>query len=312
MFLIGSRAARYHGLKIPRSVDQSDWDVIGNLNDLEIWKSFPDVKIKESSKCPGKFHIQDGDQKIEFDATNNASNSMLKDEECEIVQFEINGRKITFSVPSKEILFQIKRSHVPFNIHFDKSIMDLRAMMKQWNMKGYDYNTEFYNARYNEAKERFGARQERIKLNKSNDEFFKGGMNLRTYVHDDLHRAVAFYDEPLFEKCKKDRNSAMVSKELFFQLSHEDRVKMAIEESSVIALERFVIPLFSPDFRLTESDKLSLYRKGMLKEIRDLSRGYFQSFMIDNILDIEKPKQDYVEKFKTALRAGKIRRNPVG
>jgi hypothetical protein len=45
----------------------------------------------------------------------------------------------------------------------------------------------------------------------------------------------------------------------------------------------------------------------MLKEIKDLSKGWFQDFMIDNILELEKPKWNYIERFETALADGRIR-----
>jgi hypothetical protein len=318
MFLIGSRAAEHHGLKVQRDVSKSDWDIIGTEFELEFFLKKYNTKATES-KFPGKFKIKievesQPDSFIEFDATRNESNEILNSliNLCRPTTFIIGTFKNGFFVPPQSILYMIKRSHANFNVNFDKTIQDLRAMMKQWSLYGLQhmmYHNSFYIARHKEAKERFGKIQERIKLNKPNDDFFMGGMNLRTYVHDDLHKAVAFHDGvPMFEKCKSDLNNAFIDKELFQQLSHDDQVHMAMEESMVIALEREYIPNRDKFSDLTERAKTNMYRKGMIKEIRDLCKGWFQDFMIDNILDIEKPKWDYVAKFEAALASGKIRR----
>jgi hypothetical protein len=313
MFLIGSRAAVERGLKLNRPVDQSDWDIIGTKAEMDFfllrWK---DAKVKESG-FPGKYHITlPTGIKIEFDATNNLSNHLLNAQlnSCKPVTVKIEDFKVLFFVPSQETLFQIKRSHANFDVHFMKTIMDVRAMMKQWNITdpAAERQHNFYHARHDEAKARFGKRQERIKLAKTNEAFFKGGEKLRTYVHDDLHRAVASEDRPLFEKCKVDLESAFVSKDIFFnKFTQEQRLNMAMEESMVIALEREYIPNRKEGQLPTERMALDMYRKGMLKEIKDLSKGWFQDFMIDNILELEKPKWNYIERFETALADGRIR-----
>lgn len=314
MFLIGSRAAEFHGLKIERKTDKSDWDIIGSKAEFDFFiQCWPKLDIKESS-FPGKFTVRHSSFIVEFDATENPSNKILEHmlDTCTPNHFLLGDKKTLLFVPSKFTLYQIKRAHVNFDVHFMKTLMDLRAMMKQWDMYGNENlnsKSEFYLARHREAKERFGKRQERIKLNKPLNEFFKGGSNLRTYMHDDLHQAVAYYDKPLFMRCQPDPNKAWIDKNLFFSMTKEDQIKMAMEESMVIALEREYIPNRDNLRNMSKSQRIGLYRKGMIKEIKDLSKGWFQDFMIDHILELEDPQWNFVEKFENALSNGELREN---
>lgn len=314
MFLIGSRAAEFRGLKVDRNIEKSDWDIIGSKAEFEFFiKCWPKLEVKESS-FEGKFTVKHPSFVVEFDATENPSNKILEYmlDTCAPNHFMLGDKKTLLFVPTKFTLYQIKRAHANFDVHFMKTIMDLRNMMKQWDMYGkHELNskTEFYLARHQEAKERFGKKQERIKLNKSLNDFFKGGSNLRTYVHDDLHQAVAYYEKPLFTRCQPDPNKAWIDKNLFFNMSKEDQIKMAMEESMVIALEREYIPNRDNLRNMNRTQRIGLYRKGMIKEIKDLSKGWFQDFMIDHILELEEPQWNFIEKFENALSNGELRQN---
>lgn len=307
MFLIGSRAAAYYGLNLKRDVNLSDWDIIGNKTEMNLLVKTMKADARES-KFPGKYHIIKGKTKIEFDATDNKSNKLLYGylNESKVTHMDIGGSNMLLFIPPKEILFQIKRSHANF-VHTGKSLADLLRMIDSWGMT-LPVDNAFYRQRFAEAKERFGEIQKRIKLDKSNDEFFKGGMNLRTYVHDDLHVAVSYYGTPMFEKAKKDLDSAMISKELFYRLPVDDRLKMAMEEAMVIGLERFYIPRMAElDQKMSPFMAKNIYMRGLVKEIADLSKGWFQDFMIDHIKELSEPKWDYIKQFKESLNSGKIR-----
>ena len=320
MILIGSRAARYNGLSLPETGIESDWDIIGTKADLAVLESYniPNLKIIESRKFPGKYSIRVGDTRIEFDATDNKSNQILfhllstSDNSIRELFPVFDKFAIELEVPSKWILYQIKRSHANFDVHWEKTINHVIAMQTQWNElpTNSKFFGEMYNARHKEAKERFGQKQERIKLNKSNDEFFQGGMNLRKYVHDDIHKAVAYGDSPVFEKCKIDLDSAKINKEMFFMLSHEDQINMAKEESEVITLERFYIPKrhYFLKQRPSKLHIVQMYHMGMKKLMKDLCKGWFQDFMIDNVLEIMKTDANFITKFENALMKNEIRK----
>jgi len=84
---------------------------------------------------------------------------------------------------------------------------------------------------------------------KSNSELFYDKVK-RDIGHDDLHHIVKFYDVPLFEKIKKDLDQAQVYEDLFYKLSHNDRIKLVTEEMLVIGLERYTAQEISQNSKL--------------------------------------------------------------
>src|SRR5690606_23067123 len=80
-------------------------------------------------------------------------------------------------------------------------------------------------------------------LNKSNEDFFDDKVT-KYFIHDNIHKIMAYYNEPIYERLKENKHLAKCKKELWLNLSHEDKVKCVREECFVIAVERFVIPNF--------------------------------------------------------------------
>ena len=308
MWIIGSQAAVLNGLRFRRLINKNEYDIIGTREEFDnLVSRMVDPIVQESSKFPGKFNIRVAGLLLEFDATENASNQIL--DELYEPSMLVNKFGVDFKVAPKEVLYEIKRSHANFDVDFEKSLHDVTMMRHEgWHLDAW-YGL-FYQTRKAEAKARYGQRQERIKLNKSNDDFFKAGMKLRTYEHDDLHKAVAFFpDYPMFIRCKRDPDSAKIERDLFEQLDHKFQIYMAQEESSVLFLERDYIPQFFAQNEVpTEQEAASLYRKAVIKVMRDLCKGWFQDFMIDNAAEImTSPPWNSIERFNTALNAGKLK-----
>jgi hypothetical protein len=135
----------------------------------------------------------------------------------------------------------------------------------------------------------------RAYLKKQNEEFFKDGVD-RKYVHDDIHRAVAYYDEPMFEKLKKDRSSAMLDHGMFLELSHDDQLKLCREEIYVTALERFLI---TSNFR---TSRRSAYMGACRLLVTSMTKGWFPKFLVLNWQELCNPDDhDFVELFKQKL-----------
>lgn len=311
MILIGSKAASLRGLRFARPLHTNEYDVIGTLEELGRFQK-DGFAVKES-RFPGLFFLKKDGVVLEFDTTQNTSNELLEEVCDHVEEIEIAGISYWFVLPSRRYLYLTKRAHANFSIHFSKTLSDVVQMQRQWDMRDFvktPDEQEYYDARHGEAKERYGKIQERIKLNKSNEEFFKAGMNLRTYVHDDLHKAIAFEDKPIYMKCKNDLNSAKIERHLFEELSMANRLFMVMEESMVIGLERVYIPEnIKPESAPERKAVMNrVYAQGLQKLTKDLCKGWFQDFIIDNFNRLTTPAWDFIEKFEVALENGKIRK----
>jgi hypothetical protein len=198
-------------------------------------------------------------------------------------------------VAPPEVLYTIKCSHASWDIHWSKTMFDIRFFQQ----KGVKLDEELYKILYKGWTEIHG--KKRAMLVKENEDFFKDNVK-RQYIHDDLHRAIAYYDAPLFERIKDDITMAMTSKDRFLKLTHEDQLRLCREETFVTALERFLIPA---EFRMSTTEA---YHKGIKKLIVSMTRGWFPKFIIENWIDLcKKSDYDYVLKFKTALANNQIR-----
>lgn len=184
------------------------------------------------------------------------------------------------SLATPEQLYTMKLGHCFWNVHWSKTMGDIRWFQK----KGVKHDESLLKMLIADNTIIHGPK--RARLNKSNEEFFTDKVQ-RKYVHDDLHRQVAYYDEPMFEKIKKDRTKAMVSKEMFDNLDFGDKIKTCREEICVTALERCVIPgLLSPTHG---------YRKAICLLMTSMTKGWFPLFIALNWTTLCMPDEHYWE-----------------
>lgn len=199
------------------------------------------------------------------------------------------------SIANPQVLYTLKVSHAFWDIHWEKTMADIRFFQS----KKITLDEELFTHLYHDCELRYGKKQ--AYLNKSNDDFFKDGVT-RKYVHDDIHAAMAFYDRPLYHRIKKDQDKALTSGDLFLQLSHEDKIKLCQEEIYVTALERFIIPA---NFERLTPFKSYLDACKLL--ITSMTKGWFPKFIVENWIDIStNNRYDYVRKFKQALETKKV------
>lgn len=321
LVLIGSQAAKINGIDLKRRLNVNEYDIIGTKE--EMVENFGDWKALESKVFPGKYRLTKDQYTIEFDATGNPSNLLLMQDSFGYNDCNILGN-VNVLIPDKQVLYLIKRSHANFSVHFEKTLHDLIQLSKvaldvDWSSRQEILDDtkilkDFYAARHNEAKERFGKVQDRIKLNKSNDQFFRGGSNLRIWEHDDVHKAVAkFPDFPMFLRCKWDVNSAKIERDLFERLHPKMQIWMVMEEAMVIGIERAGVTLADLGTAFyKESNSEKLYRQGLHKLTKDLCKGWFQDFILDNILSLLNPDWDYLGQFEVSIRQGKVNRAKKG
>lgn len=211
---------------------------------------------------------------------------------CDSFEYILN-KYPNLEIATPEILYTLKVSHSFWNIHWEKTIFDIEFLQR----KGIVLNEELFEILYRDCKKRYGEKQ--AYLNVKNEDFFTKNVS-RKYIHDDLHKAVAYYNEPLFNKIKKDKSLAKVDYDLFLNLTYEDKCNLCREEIYVTALERILIP---QDFR--SSDK-SAFKQATKLLVTSMTKGWFPKFIITNWLNIKNYKYNYLQKFNLALKEGRI------
>lgn len=167
-----------------------------------------------------------------------------------------------------DLLLTLKISHAQWDIHWEKTILDVDFMIKN----GAQVHQEFHDRlvqhwatiHYNK----------KISMDKSNEEFFTDAVH-RKIDHDELHKLVAFNEVPMHEKIRLDPNSPLCNKNLFEGLSQIEREQCAAEEIMVIALERYI-----PDSR-NSSVRIGL-SKARKQLVTRMTKGWFCQFLVEN------------------------------
>lgn len=251
--IVGSQAAKHYYPDFPRE-----------CADTDIWTDFD---------CENKW--EDGN-KYEYKNVLNYPG---------LLDFFYEACSLRDKYMDPSLLYTLKVSHAGFNIHWAKTIHDIIFFQR----KGLKVNDYYLQSLKKEWEGIHG--KKKGYLNKSNEDFFRDNVK-RIYQHDDLHKVMAFHDEPLYKACKRDQSKAMLDKSLFDELSFEDKLNLAREETMVTALERFVIPSKTPA-------KIA-YRNAIKKLITSMTRGFFADFLILNINILKDPDDsfDFVQKFE--------------
>lgn len=203
--------------------------------------------------------------------------------------------KFGYSVATIEELYIQKRSHLFRPIKFARHIQEFQKIKEYMREPLNEEQNQILKQRIKLTKEKYGDRTP--SLRKTNDDFFNDKVK-RYYVHDDIHRAVAYYDEPIYERLKHDPELAKCEKDLWLQLSHSDRVKCVQEECFVIALERYIIPSLIEGKRHMP-EKFSFYN-ALEKVCTTLCSGFFRDFAIDNWKEICQYEVDFLKKFSSS------------
>ncbi len=189
----------------------------------------------------------------------------------------------------------LKISHIFWNVHFEKNIRDIIFFQQ----KGLKANAYYVQAMKKDWEIIHG--KKKGSLNKCNEDFFRDNVK-RTYVHDSIHQAVAYGEYPWYSKLKKDPTKALLSKEMFDNLEHYEKIQLCREEIYTTCLERFLIP---SNF---ETPVLPAYRNTIKKLLVSMTRNWFPLFIVENMLELKDlDNHDFIEKFNTGLRNGIIK-----
>lgn len=299
MILVGSRALT---LRAPQALMRKplDFDWVCTREEYDLWMEKNSHKIN-----PTKIYAQ-GENKMIVEGSTNCefelivaekSSSILKD----LVEGNSESLETPFGwVPTFDMLFTIKSSHkfLKNSPHVWKTLIDYH-MMKSLGAKVRPEYEAFLKLR---ERETYSYKHPSL-TNQSKESFFSAAHGVEyTFEHDSLHEAVKHLDMPAYKYYAKDNDPIKSDKKKFFECSPQIRLYGAIEESSVLALERAIIP--HPELWTYEK----AWKFAFSKVITSITSGFFRGWCYDNAFDILKayPK-DYYEKFQKGLTDGTVR-----
>lgn len=177
-----------------------------------------------------------------------------------------------------DAVYTIKCSHLAWDIKWDKTKADILWLQS----KGCVLLPWLYSVLKSHSETVHGDKSY-LSLYKSKDRFFDDHVTY-VYDHDYLHELVAYPNIPIYTKCLKEGESVMISKEKFFAMNYEDRVRMFKEEIVVIACERWLLnPHWKGKLSVNKAYKLSLK-----KTITSLTKNWANDFIVQNLQDFVK------------------------
>jgi hypothetical protein len=183
-------------------------------------------------------------------------------------------------------LYTLKMSHLGWDIHWYKTVGDIIELRKY----GVELIEDLYDKLVRNWEVKHGARKVRVVKGLDGD-FFNDYVD-RTYVHDALHEAIAYYDKPMYTKINNP-GDVSVSRSKFEALSFDDKIKTVREEIYVLSLERSLIP------KDMKGSAIVAYRQSLRLLTTKLTKGWFNKFIIDNIDTLfYRDKHPFREMFK--------------
>lgn len=194
-----------------------------------------------------------------------------------------NNKDSTYVDP--DYLYTIKVSHAAWDIRWDKTMNDIIFLKN----KGCNLDPYLYKLLLDDW-EKIHSGKKHIKVAGKPEDFFKPTVS-RKMDHEDLHQIVKFFDKPMHEMIRKDKNNVKPSKKLWDVLSYENKLNCALEETYVFALERYL-----------EYPPKIAFEKALKHLITKSTRGYFNLFMIENFETLLKSDKTDFKRYYERVR----------
>jgi hypothetical protein len=191
-----------------------------------------------------------------------------------------------YNEDSIKALYTCKLSHSFFNKSFwFKTERDLAWFetnkLNRIDEYLFDKLYEYWKVFHNDDKSK-------INLDQPNDTFFNNRVPYK-YEHDSLHKALAIYPGyPLYQFFKEDKSKALISKKLWDKAHRDWKLRLCIEELSVITLERFVLTGL-------ETNVTKAWLLATKNLVTTMSKGFFPKFIMSNRLELREPKRDLLK-----------------
>lgn len=304
MLLVGSASMK---IWYPNYRHPKDIDIIATLGEIQSFHQWNRGSIEYLIPKPsGKFkcRLQTG-LSIEFEVPykgTSVRDLLTYSEKCPTMYSSSFDNRFWWvgRIAGPEVNLLLKASHVHQPIHWNKTIRDYH-FLKSVGVHIPDELKPILSLRKKEVDQRV---QNKVNLNMSNEEFFNQYNINRYYIHDDVHRAISYYEKPMFEILKRDQSKALIDRDLFENLNYSDRLRTVREEAYVIALERVIIPAQKKEIIV---DPRKAFEYALFRICTTLTKGWFREFAIENWHVIREYEKDYVDNFNDAIIRGAIR-----
>jgi hypothetical protein len=287
-----------------------DFDWVCTQEEYERW-----VKDHSTKVSPTKMysieannttkHIVEGITNCEFEIIKEGTSSALLKELVEKDE-ETMDAGVFGLVPSLPVLLAIKDSHKFKKFEtsvgcaaFWKTAIDWHAM-KRLGVEVKPAHREFIKLR---SKETYTHKLPNLMASRA--EFFNEAHGVHyEFDHDSLHESQKHLDKPAYLYYAQDGQPVFSDKDKFFACSNEIRIYGAIEEGSVLALERAILP--------DHEHKMGLHQAwtfALAKICTTITSGFFRQWCFENVFDIVRNyPADYYEKFQKGLETGIVKR----
>lgn len=306
MLIIGSQALAHHfpeaGI-VPR-----DTDIICTLEEFrEYMKRFEkgDVILCKPLSA-SKIHVRTKDgwnYEFEIAEPGNTAQFLLD-------YFDI-GQEGSFAPPHVLLALKLSHRYLRNSPHFLKTMRTIQFLRKQ----GVTLGTEL--EEWLPVREAATYVYNHPKLNVSKDAFFDGDGVDYIYDHDTIHLTQALTPDgqgsmvPAYTFYMKMGSQVMTSKELFYRVPEEIRLRGVYEETCVLALERSQIPFnMVPDLRgFVWMDQVrsgpsprKSFEYALMKVCTSITSGWFREYAWENydkVIDLynELGEDDYIRRF---------------
>ncbi len=205
-------------------------------------------------------------------------------------------------------LWAIKAGHITYpHKSWDKHMHDMHIIQAICEPQ-YEVKAQLLKKLHKKSTEqRLGAQRLPSLKGVTKDKFFDDAV-VKYYVHDDIHKAMAHRDRPMYEYMQHDTSIVECDRQLWDAFPAGDKVKCVLEECYVIALERHVIPT-------NEGGRIGLkpfdaFKWALMRVCTTLCSGWFRQYAIDNYFTIlNSYDPGFVEKFYTNIK--KYKNEPV-
>lgn len=200
----------------------------------------------------------------------------LGDEATELI-FEMNK---SGKLVDPDIAYVIKLSHLSWDINWNKHSEMCCFLSRKFPNIMQDQNMrKLYDALYKHHETVYG--KKKVSMNMSNEEFFADAVS-RKYDHDFLHSLIAIEKEPAYKQFLVDPNKPLFDNNKFINAGDVDKMSCALEETLVIAIERY-------DFMNSYTDKVKSkisIKKALKNLITSMTSGEFNLFLKMNYADL--------------------------
>jgi hypothetical protein len=186
------------------------------------------------------------------------------------------------------MLMTLKMSHMQWDIKWSKHRNDMSFLQST----GLKKNERIYHALVDHWNTVHG--KKKVNLNMPKEEFFNRHVS-RKYDHDYLHTIVAFGVVPLHETIKIAGSEVMLDHSKFILLDHETKLKLAMEELLVVAIERNQLTTKS-----TKVQKLIAVAEAYKKLVTTMTSGWFCDFLLDSHYELFR-KNHFIDHLNESL-----------